>query len=97
LDETFTILFRRLPADRAKGAGGLLREMGRKGLLRVESIGAERFEKIVQLRFELLDKPDISFTDLSSMVAMEELGIRTIVTADGHFQHVGRGFQVVPT
>ena len=84
LDETFTILFRRLPANQAKGAVGLLREMGRKRLLKVESIGPELFEKIVQLRFKLLDKPDISFTDLSSMVVMEEMGIRTIVTADGN-------------
>jgi predicted nucleic acid-binding protein len=96
LDETFTILFRRLAADRAKVATELLLEMGRKGFLTVERIGAERFEKAVQLRFKFLDKPDISFTDLSSMVVMEELKTWTIITADGHFMHAGKGFQIVP-
>jgi uncharacterized protein len=95
-DETFTILFRRLAADRAKVAVELLQDMERKGFLVVERIGAERFEKAVQFRFKFLDKPDISFTDLTSMVVMDELKIRTIITADGHFMHSGKGFQVVP-
>jgi predicted nucleic acid-binding protein len=95
-DETFTILFHRLAADRAKVAVELLQDMERKGFLVVERIGAERFEKAVQLRFKFLDKPDISFTDLTSMVVMEDLKIQTIITADGHFMHSGKGFQVVP-
>jgi predicted nucleic acid-binding protein len=38
----------------------------------------------------------ISFTDLTSMVVMKELGIMSILTDDDHFVHVGMGFQKVP-
>ncbi|MCL5995064.1 MAG: hypothetical protein M1546_03285 [Chloroflexi bacterium] len=48
------------------------------------------------LRLKFSDKPDISFTDLTSMVVMTELGITQIMTADAHFTHVGMGFQCVP-
>ena len=43
-----------------------------------------------------VDKPDISFTDLTSMVVMLALGITHIVTADAHFLKVGEGFQLLP-
>ncbi len=46
------------------------------------------------MRFD--DKPRISFTDLTSMVVMKELGVKDIVTGDEHFEHVGMGFQCKP-
>jgi predicted nucleic acid-binding protein len=42
------------------------------------------------------DKPLISFTDLSSMVVMKELGISLVLTRDDHFNQVGMGFIKVP-
>jgi predicted nucleic acid-binding protein len=39
------------------------------------------------------DKPRISFTDLTSMVVMTEMGITSILTQDEHFTQVGMGFQ----
>ena len=48
------------------------------------------------LRLKLHDKPTISFTDLTSMVVMEELGINQVMTGDAHFSQVGLGFQLVP-
>ena len=95
LDETFTFFFRRLTAYRA--------EQSMKGLLAAFStsnfhlirINEERFSKTVELRSKFLDKPLISFTDLTSMVAMRELDITTILTEDAHFTHVVMGFQLL--
>jgi len=41
-------------------------------------------------------QPKISFTDLTSMVIMKELGIKDIITGDEHFNGVGMGFKRVP-
>ena len=56
----------------------------------------ERFTQIEKLRFRFLDKPLISFTDLTSMVVMQELNITKILTEDAHFTHVGIDFQLLP-
>jgi predicted nucleic acid-binding protein len=59
-------------------------------------ITPERFTETASLRIKFDDKPRVSFTDLSSMVVMEEFAISQILTADAHFAHVGKGFQIVP-
>jgi predicted nucleic acid-binding protein len=41
-------------------------------------------------------KARISFTDLTSMVIMQERGIPLVVTEDEHFFQVGMGFSKVP-
>jgi predicted nucleic acid-binding protein len=43
------------------------------------------------------DKPRISFTDLTTMVVMAEIGITNIITEDDLFSQVGMGFQKMPT
>jgi predicted nucleic acid-binding protein len=48
------------------------------------------------LRKRLDDKPDISFTDLASMVIMQDWHIVRVFTADVHFSQVGLGFSLVP-
>jgi uncharacterized protein len=43
-----------------------------------------------------VDKPRISFTDLTTMIIMTELEVVDILTADVHFTHVGLGFRLLP-
>jgi predicted nucleic acid-binding protein len=67
-----------------------------EGYIVLERISPERFEAAQQLRLRLQDKPDISFTDLTSMMVMQEIGITEIITGDAHFTHVGMGFVLLP-
>ena len=62
LDETFTLLFRRLPFDAASESMAIV----------------------------------LSFTDLTTMVVMQEREIAQILTEDEHFTHVGLGLQIAP-
>jgi len=96
LDETFTLLFRRLPFSQAKESMELIFNSTEEGDLNVEFITPERFSRTKSLRIMFNDKPRISFTDLSSMVVMDDLAISQILTSDAHFIHVGKGFQIVP-
>lgn len=96
LDETITLLFRRLPSSSAKESLKSIQQAAATGYLRLEWITPERFEKAKELRDKFQDKPRISFTDLTSMVVMAERGITEILTEDDHFLHVGMGFQKVP-
>ena len=48
------------------------------------------------LRLKYLDKPQISFTDLTSILIMQEFNIYRILTEDAHFTQVGLGFQLEP-
>jgi predicted nucleic acid-binding protein len=96
LDETFTLLFKRLPFAQAQEALEMLDQAVVANYLNLEWITPERFSQTKDLRLRIQDKPQISFTDLSSMVVMEELGISLILTGDAHFTHVGFSFQLVP-
>lgn len=96
LDETITLLFRRLPFKTAKGSLAKIDKAVKEGYLQVVWVNPERFEKAKGLRLKYQDKPKISFTDLTSMVVMKELGIKDIITEDEHFEHVGMGFQHKP-
>lgn len=96
LDETFTLLFKRLPFSQAQQALHILGTAAQTGNLNLEWITPESFAKTQALRLKLQDKPNISFTDLSSMSVMAALKISTVLTGDAHFMHVGMGFQVVP-
>ena len=96
LDETFTITSRRLAATKAKRFMSILESAEMDGTLNVEWIARERFERAKALRLRLRDKPLISFTDLTTMVMMQERRLTRIVTADQHFRQVGFGFELVP-
>lgn len=96
LDETITLLFRRLPFKAAKESLEEIDRAVKEGYLQVEWVTPRRFEKAKQLRLKFQDKPRISFTDLTSMVVMDEVGIDQILTEDAHFEHVGMGFRKVP-
>ena len=93
LDEVLTLLFLRLSfADAAKFGGAILSSPS----VKTESVTPERFRAAMALRLKFSDKPKISFTDLTSMVIMKELGISEVLTADSHFVQVGLGFRVLP-
>jgi predicted nucleic acid-binding protein len=96
LDETLTLLFKRLPFSKAKESLELLELAIHEGYLRLEWITPHRFEQAKTLRLKFQDKPGISFTDLTSMAVMDELGISDVLTADAHFIKVGMGFQIMP-
>jgi len=95
-DETFTLLFRRLATGLLDNILASLDEAIHHGYLNLEWISPERFSKAKEFRFRFIDKPMISFTDLTPMVVMKEIGIKSILTDDDHFDQVGMGFQKVP-
>jgi len=47
------------------------------------------------MRLRYRDKPDISFTDLTSFAIMEEENITAVLTNDRHFSQVNLGFVAV--
>ncbi len=96
LDETFTLLFRRLAFNEARDSMTILSESIEAGEIVSVPISSPRFKAAQALRLKFKDKPDISFTDLCSMVVMRELGVRKILTEDAHFEHVGMGFELAP-
>lgn len=96
LDETITLLFRRLPYEKADEFISIIQEAKEKRVLYIEKIHDERFEASISLRKKYKDKPAISFTDLSTMVVMKEIGIKQIITSDKHFLKVGMGFEIIP-
>jgi uncharacterized protein len=96
LDETLTLIFRRLPLQLAKISMESINNAIAQGYLHVEWITPLRFEEAKTMRKKYQDKPGISFTDLTSMVVMKEIGVVDILTADDHFEHVGLGFQLKP-
>ena len=96
LDETFTLLFRRLSVSRARESMDFLMEAIRDGAVMLAPIHAARFEEAARLRVKYRDKPEISFTDFTSMVVMQELELKRILTEDRHFAQVGLGFELVP-
>lgn len=96
LDETFTLLFRRLAVHKAKESMDFLMAAIEDGSLLLAPVTEARFREAVKLRTRYKDKPEISFTDFTSMVAMQELGVRRILTEDRHFTQVGLGFELVP-
>ena len=59
-------------------------------------VSADQFQRAWLLRQKYDDKPRISFTDLTSMIVMQDLGLADVFTGDAHFQQVGLGFRLVP-
>jgi predicted nucleic acid-binding protein len=96
LDELITRLYaRRYITEAERFCAGLFEEE-KLGLLAVERITPERFQKAWSLRLRYRDKFRFSFTDLTSFAVMRELGIRHVLTADRHFIQTHLGFHTVP-
>ena len=96
LDETLTRLFKSTPFVRARRYAEAIFESAQLGLLDIEHITPNRFANAWRLRLRYRDKPRISFTDMTSFVVMQELGLSWVLTEDAHFEHVGQGFKRLP-
>ena len=93
LDETISRLFRRRPFDEAsRFAKGLLGSR----FIGIAEITPPRFRRAFDMRLTFRDKPDISFTDLTSMAVLQELKIMDILTGDRHFIQAGLGLRTHP-
>lgn len=96
LDETFTLLFKRLAKRLAQDSIDQIHRTIETNSVTLGWINQKEFNHAKRLRAKFQDKPDISFTDLTSMAIMEEYSIEKILTNDDHFTHVGKGFEVLP-
>jgi predicted nucleic acid-binding protein len=96
LDETMTRLFAGAPFAAARRFIEGVFDASRQGLLDIEYVTPERFAHAWRLRLRYRDKPRISFTDFTSFVVMRELRLRSVLTADAHFEQVGMGFTRLP-
>jgi predicted nucleic acid-binding protein len=96
LDETFTLFFKRMPFSIAKEAMLRIKSAIDCNNIHLKIIDTPIFEEAIEYRLKLQDKPDISFTDLTTMAVMDELQIKNILTGDSHFLHVGMGFNLRP-
>ena len=96
LDETITALFRSVVYSSAVKFIESLWAMIESSKLRLEVIGEPSFKAAWSLRKRYQDKPDVSFTDLTSFVLMQELGIDEVFTGDTHFEEVNLGFEILP-
>jgi predicted nucleic acid-binding protein len=94
--ETITLAYARFGSHSGECLLDALLAMLDQTETRLERIDTPRFEEAIELRRRYRDKSKISFTDLTSMVVMRELGITEIVTADRHFEQVNLGFRIVP-
>ncbi len=96
LDETITRLFMMAPFALANKFIEGIFEASRLGMLDIEHVTPERFTQAWKLRLRYRDKPKFSFTDLTSFAVMRELGLRRVITGDGHFEQAGLGFSLAP-
>jgi uncharacterized protein len=96
LDETFTLFFKRLNSFQAQRSMLQLSAAFSTEQFKLIQIDEARFAQTQILRSKYLDKPQISFTDLTSILIIEEFKIDRILTEDDHFNQVGLGFQLEP-
>ncbi|MCC6368381.1 MAG: type II toxin-antitoxin system VapC family toxin [Bryobacterales bacterium] len=96
LDETMTRLFSAAPFSQARRYMEGIFTASREGALNIEHVTPDRFTRAWRLRLRYHDKSPISFTDLTSFVVMQELGLQRVLTADAHFVQIGMGFLPVP-
>ncbi len=90
IDETLTVLRRRISLDAAEKWWGQIESSVR---IRIEWMNAARAERARAIFFKYRDKT-FSFTDCTSFAVMRELRLRKVLTLDAHFRQVG--FEVVP-
>jgi uncharacterized protein len=91
-----TLLFKREVFQEAvRFVEGILRA-AELGQVQISYVTSDSFAMTWELRKQLQDKPLISFTDLTSMVIMQQQKIQHVLTQDEHFIQVGMGFIRLP-
>ena len=90
IDETLTLIRKRLGLAAAEAWWEQVEDSSR---LRWEWIGVTRAEKARRVFFRHRDK-DYSFTDCTSLVVMQELKLKRVLTTDNHFRQMG--FEALP-
>ncbi len=75
LDETFTLFFKRLNSFQAQQSMLQLSAAFSTEQFQLIQIDEFRFTQTQMLRLKYLDKPQISFTDLTSILVMQEFNI----------------------
>ncbi len=96
IDEVITALFRNVVFSNAIEFIDSLFAATKDNQIKLERITESRFKTAWSLRKKYQDKPDISFTDLTSFVLMQELAINSVFTGDSHFKQVNLGFEIIP-
>lgn len=96
LDEVITSLFKNVVSSSAIEFIESLFAAIKDNQIKLERITESRFKTAWSLRKKYQDKPDISFTDLTSFVLMQELAINSVFTGDAHFKQVNLGFEIMP-
>ncbi|PSB26038.1 type II toxin-antitoxin system VapC family toxin [Stenomitos frigidus] len=96
LDELISLLFGRELFQEATGFVEGIFAATELGQLQIHRVTSQHFAQAWGLRKRFQDKPLISFTDLTSMVMMQEQGILSVLTQDDHFLQIGMGFVKVP-
>jgi predicted nucleic acid-binding protein len=96
LDEMITALFRNVAFSSAAQFVDSLFVAIKVNQIKLERITESRFKAAWSLRKKYEDKPDISFTDLTSFVLMQELRMNKVFTGDAHFERANLGFEILP-
>ena len=96
LDEVITALFRSVAFGSAVQFSEFLFAVVNDNQIKLERITEARFKAAWSMRKRYQDKTDISFTDLTSFVTMQELEINKVFTGDIHFEKVNLGFEILP-
>lgn len=76
--------------------GALLLFLTKRNFFILIRVNERYFDEAISLRKKYRDKPDISFTDLTSIVVIKDLQINEILTADKHFLQVGLDIKLLP-
>jgi len=96
VDEVITALFKNVVFSSAIEFMESLFAAIKGNQIKLERITESRFRTAWSLRKKYQDKSDISFTDLTSFVLMQELEINRVFTGDTHFHQVNLGFEIIP-
>ncbi len=89
LDETYTLLRRRISARHAIQFGQDIQQAMQSGALEVITIGPEIEAEAWRLFETYHEVSGLSYTDCTTFAAMQRLKITDVFTADDHFSMMG--------
>ncbi len=96
LDEVITSLFSKTSHASSIRFVETVLKGAEKGELTIERIDEGRFQQTWSMMKKYTDKNNISFTDFSSFIIMQDLKIKQAFTGDNHFLKVNLGFEIIP-